>query len=486
MVLARVADYFFPSASSSHPPLSHNDDGREAPPVASHPSASTFSNQMRRTEEELRPDMSSSSSSNILSSTTNLPAQNVTEDEYEESRPPYLHAMLAGGLGGTIGDMLMHSLDTVKTRQQGDPHLPPKYTSMGTSYWTIMRQEGVGRGLYGGWLPAFIGSFGGTLIFFGCYEGSKRYLIDTAGVAPSVAYFSSGFVADLAASPLYVPTEVLKTRLQLQGRWNNPYFTSGYNYRSTYHALRTIVRTEGLREMFSGYKATLFRDLPFSALQFAFYEQEQKWAKEWAGPGKDIGLAAEILTGATAGGMAGVITCPMDVVKTRVQTELDPEVAAKAREERARKKAAAAAAGSGGGGSGGSHASSSPGKPQSSSQATDPHHPSHRPTNNPTTPHPHTTTTTTKNQRLPISTSSPSTTLKQHGQVPLDTESVIKALRIIYRTEGLAGWFRGVGPRGVWTSIQSGTMLLVYQKLVKWFEVHPLIGDGEEGVRGYV
>ncbi|RMZ13430.1 hypothetical protein D0860_02530 [Hortaea werneckii] len=425
---------------------------------------------VRRMEEELRPDMSSSSSNSKFSSTTISPTQNVSEDEYEESRPPYLHAMLAGGLGGTIGDMLMHSLDTVKTRQQGDPHLPPKYTSMGTSYWTIMRQEGVGRGLYGGWLPAFIGSFGGTLIFFGCYEGSKRYLIDTAGVAPSVAYFSSGFVADLAASPLYVPTEVLKTRLQLQGRWNNPYFTSGYNYRSTYHALRTIIRTEGLREMFSGYKATLFRDLPFSALQFAFYEQEQKWAKEWAGPGKDIGLAAEILTGATAGGMAGVITCPMDVVKTRVQTELDPEVAAKAREERARKKAAAAGGGAGSGGT------------TSAKPPPDPHASPHRPTN-PTT----TTTTTTKNQKLPISTSSPSTTLKQHGQVPLDTESVIKALRIIYRTEGLAGWFRGVGPRGVWTSIQSGTMLLVYQKLVKWFEVHPLIGgEGGDGVRGYV
>ncbi|KAI7247380.1 hypothetical protein KC335_g18977, partial [Hortaea werneckii] len=93
---------------------------------------------------------SSSSNSSIFSSNTSPPTQNVTEDEYEESRPPYLHAMLAGGLGGTIGDMLMHSLDTVKTRQQGDPHLPPKYTSMGTSYWTIMRQEGVGRGLYGG------------------------------------------------------------------------------------------------------------------------------------------------------------------------------------------------------------------------------------------------------------------------------------------------------------------------------------------------
>jgi hypothetical protein len=87
--------------------------------------------------------------------------------------------------------MLMHSLDTVKTRQQGDPHMPPKYTSMGSSYWTIFRQEGVRRGLYGGVIPAFLGSFSGTVIFFGTYEWSKRQLLDV-GVNPSLAYLSAG------------------------------------------------------------------------------------------------------------------------------------------------------------------------------------------------------------------------------------------------------------------------------------------------------
>src|ERR1700761_4211452 len=138
--------------------------------------------------------------------------------------------MLAGGRGGTTGDMLMHSLDTVKTRQQGDPHMPSKYTSMGSSYWTILRQEGVRRGLYGGVTPAFLGSFSGTMIFFGSYEFTKRVMLD-AGMTPWLAYFNAGLLADAAASPLYVPSEVLKTRLQLQGRHNNPYFHSGYNYR---------------------------------------------------------------------------------------------------------------------------------------------------------------------------------------------------------------------------------------------------------------
>nr|OQN99884.1 hypothetical protein B0A51_18600 [Rachicladosporium sp. CCFEE 5018] len=361
--------------------------------------------------------------------------------------------MLAGGIGGTTGDMLMHSLDTVKTRQQGDPHLPPKYTSMGNTYWTIFRQEGVRKGLYGGVLPAFMGSFAGTTIFFGCYEYSKRYMVDR-GVNPSLAYFTAGFFADLAASPVYVPTEVLKTRLQLQGRHNNPAFSSGYNYRGTLHALRTIYKTEGAAELFSGYKATIFRDLPFSAIQFAIYEQEQRLAKTWAGAGNDIGLPLEILTGASAGGIAGVLTCPMDVVKTRIQTELDPAVVAAARsKQKGFAKASPAARGA-------SHLATS--RPSGAVPV-------------PKQPHLH---------AKPISTSGASTALKHHGQVSLDTESVTLALRKIYRTEGLAGWFRGVGPRGVWTSVQSGTMLVMYQTLLKWFDENPLAGRDDDGLRG--
>jgi Mitochondrial carrier protein len=99
--------------------------------------------------------------------------------------------MIAGGIGGTTGDLLMHSLDTVKTRQQGDTHIPPKYTTMSSSYVTILRQEGIRRGLYGGWLPAMLGSFPGTIIFFGTYEYSKRHMIDS-GITPHFAYLTSG------------------------------------------------------------------------------------------------------------------------------------------------------------------------------------------------------------------------------------------------------------------------------------------------------
>ncbi|PZC92825.1 mitochondrial carrier protein [Pyrenophora tritici-repentis] len=360
------------------------------------------------------------------------------EVDHEAARPPYLHAMLAGGIGGTTGDMLMHSLDTVKTRQQGDPHMPPKYTSMGNTYYTIWRQEGFRKGLYGGVQPAFLGSFTGTVCFFGAYEWTKRTMIDM-GVTPSVAYFSAGLIADLAAAPAYVPSEVLKTRLQLQGRYNNPYFNSGYNYRSTIDAARTIARTEGYSALFHGYKATLWRDLPFSALQFAFYEEERAWAKSYMGS-NNIGLPLEIATAATAGGMAGVMTTPLDVVKTRIQTQHN----------------------------GPSPSSSAPTAPKTNlTLSSSKHATSQKPKSKST-------------QIRPISTSSPSTTLKAHNAATLDTSSVITGLKIIYKTEGIAGWFRGVGPRAVWTSVQSGTMLVLYQTLLRYFEQHPLSRTGED------
>jgi hypothetical protein len=341
--------------------------------------------------------------------------------------------MLAGGLGGLIGDMMMHSLDTVKTRQQGDPHIPPKYTNLRSSYWTIFKQEGVVKGLYGGVVPAFVGSFGGTMLFFGSYEWSKRNMLDY-GIAPWLAYFNAGLFADVVASPVYVPTEVLKTRLQLQGRFNNPHFKSGYNYRSTLHALRSIVKNEGFSALFYGYKATLYRDVPFSALQFLFYEQEQKLAKSYVGS-SDIGITLQILTGASAGCMAGIMTCPLDVVKTRIQTQINPSIL--------------------------------------SSQLpswTSPLPPSNTK---------HSTQSTSSTSKLNskstrhISTSSPSTSVKPHTAATLDTSSVMRGLQLMYRTEGMAGLFRGVGPRGVWTAVQSGCMFLLYQTFLTHFDGPP-------------
>lgn len=116
---------------------------------------------------------------------------------YEYSDAKQTKCMLAGGIGGSTGDMLMHSIDTVKTRQQGDTRFPPRYSSLSSAYVKIFRQEGFRRGLYSGVTPAFLGSFPGTVIFFGTYEWSKRTMI-ASGAMPSLAYLASGELRKLA------------------------------------------------------------------------------------------------------------------------------------------------------------------------------------------------------------------------------------------------------------------------------------------------
>ena len=53
--------------------------------------------------------------------------------------------------------LIFYSLDTVKTRLQGQPH-PIKYVNLVQAYKKILLEEGIIRGLYSGIVPALIGS----------------------------------------------------------------------------------------------------------------------------------------------------------------------------------------------------------------------------------------------------------------------------------------------------------------------------------------
>ncbi|KAI8330556.1 mitochondrial carrier domain-containing protein [Blakeslea trispora] len=313
--------------------------------------------------------------------------------------PPYFDACIAGGIGGSAADFVMHSVDTVKTRLQGQPHARvQKYTSMVQAYKLILKQEGVMRGLYAGVTPAMIGSIPGTTLYFAIYELTKRTL-NESNIPEVVSHLMAGSLGDLAASFIYVPSEVLKTRLQLQGRYNNPHFVSGYNYRSTWHATKMIVKYDGFGALFHGFRATILRDVPYSAIQFACYEQFKKIAQNrFKQPDQDLPIGIDMVTGSLAGGIAGAITTPLDVMKTLLQTQIGTKK-----------------------------------KPISTA----------------------TVTTTT------------SATTMTHEHPPVKHYSgIIDGMIWNYRNQGMAGLFRGIGPRVFWTSLQSAIMFVVYEQIL--------------------
>jgi hypothetical protein len=131
-------------------------------------------------------------------------------------------------------------MDTIKTKMQGQmtQGTSSKYSSVTQSLRVVYAEEGL-RGLYSGVLAASLGSLVSTLIYFGSYESIKRRMLDRE-INPTVSFFVAASMADVMASVFYVPSEVIKTRLQLQGKLTNPNSLSNRNYKGSIHAFLTV------------------------------------------------------------------------------------------------------------------------------------------------------------------------------------------------------------------------------------------------------
>lgn len=143
-----------------------------------------------------------------------------------------------------------------------------------------------------------------------------------------VVYFLSGAASEILISSISVPTEVIKSRLQL-GR--NPHNASGgvikytRNYNNTAHAVLSIVRSEGVRGLYQGYSACLSVDTFFSAFSFVFFETfKAKYKLHMAkqeGHDRALTTIESLGLGAMAGGAAAFLTNPLDVVTVRLMTQ---------------------------------------------------------------------------------------------------------------------------------------------------------------------
>jgi len=110
----------------------------------------------------------------------------------------------------------------------------------------------------------------------------------------------------------------------------NPYVSTNgrlkykRNYTNTFHAFNSILRKEGIHGLYRGYTACVTVDVLFSGISFLVYETLKRQVLSKDNKSIDCnntltGLQSLVL-GSTAGGLAAVLTNPIDVISVRLMT----------------------------------------------------------------------------------------------------------------------------------------------------------------------
>ena len=245
------------------------------------------------------------------------------------------------------------------------------------------------------------------------------------------------------------PMDMVKQRLQL-----------GY-YSGILDCFRTVLREEGSSALYRSFPVTLLMNVPYGMVMVSVNES----LKRVLNPSNEQNLPAFLAAGAGGGLVASMVTCPLDVAKTRLQTQsighgggplpapcastgsVVIDIACDTKYITTRASGSGARGGSGGpvtphaaagtsasaGASGAGDAGAvraPPGSRVVSSTAS--------------TSRPATVIASTA---ASSSTSSPAATTAAGGNVELQYRGLLDAMRAILREEGWRGFVRGMGPR---------------------------------------
>jgi len=220
---------------------------------------------------------------------------------------PFYKQFIAGGAAGLVEVLTMYPLDVVKTRfqlQKGSG----KYTSVVSTFSTIVREEGFGR-LYRGIISPVLAEAPKRAVKFACNEQYKRLFIDSKGHLSYSGASAAGALAGATEAFVNCPFEVVKVRMQSTD--------SKGLYKNTFDAMTKIANTEGLVVFYRGLEAQLTRNAIWNGTYFGIIPIVK--ANLWKPKNKKDEQLRNFIAGFVGGSIATTFNTPFDVVKSRFQ-----------------------------------------------------------------------------------------------------------------------------------------------------------------------
>jgi len=218
--------------------------------------------------------------------------------------------LIAGFWATACAVFTMHPMDTIKTVMQRveDASVGKVNRGLLGAVRSVVREHGP-QGFYSGVVASVAAQAPAGAIKFSVYESLTQWV---HGRFPKESHgvleLACGALAFLACSGVLVPGEVMKQRMQ-----------AGV-YNSIREGMTEVLQTEGVRGLYTGYRATLTRDIPYTMCEFGFYAQFKRMARSVLKEEK-LTPKQELLLGGVAGALTGLITTPLDVAKTKLMTQ---------------------------------------------------------------------------------------------------------------------------------------------------------------------
>ena len=123
-------------------------------------------------------------------------------------------------------------------------------------------------------------------------------------------------LGEIAACAVRVPTEVIKQRAQA-----GQHAGSRAALAHIFAQRRTQGTAHVLRELYRGWGITVFREIPFTVIQFPLWEAMKRWSLAQR-PAESrptrVTAAESAVFGSLSGAVAAGLTTPLDVLKTRM------------------------------------------------------------------------------------------------------------------------------------------------------------------------
>jgi solute carrier family 25 protein 34/35 len=120
---------------------------------------------------------------------------------------------------------------------------------------------------------------------------------------------------------MYSYTDVVKSRMQMQGEGGAG---GKKTYGNSFSALKTIAEREGMRGLYRGLGPAVMFQMVGNSTRFGVYYV----GKSMVGADKQLDSATNFALALTAGGLAGLISCPFFTLKTQLQVQSSvPELA---------------------------------------------------------------------------------------------------------------------------------------------------------------